>query len=203
MVDFESKPAEKDRKMKKPKKRVLEESNDNEPKAKFKKNDKKKFEKPTNKSTKKFDKKADLTKEIKDKKNSFKKTNYKEKKPFEKLDKKQTRDKQKKDKEERKTKKLNSDVYTLGTQAKMIWEEVRKEDCPDEKKNKLTKELHKLVKGNIKKIIFAHDTVRVVECLMALGSQEIKDALYEELKDDILEMAKSKYANFFVQKLLR
>ena len=202
MVDFESKPAEKDRKMKKPKKRVLEESNDNEPKAKFKKNDKKKFEKPTNKNTKKFDKKDDLTKEIKDKKNSFKKTN-KEKKPFEKLDKKQTRDKQKKDKEERKTKKLNSDVYTLGTQAKMIWEEVRKEDCPDEKKNKLTKELHKLVKGNIKKIIFAHDTVRVVECLMALGSQEIKDALYEELKDDILEMAKSKYANFFVQKLLR
>merc|ERR1739838_178053 len=84
-----------------------------------------------------------------------------------------------------------------------IWEDVRKEDCPEEKKVKLAKDLHKLVKGNIKKIIFAHDTVRVVECLMALGTQEIKDALFDELKEDINEMSKSKYASFFVQKLLR
>merc|ERR1719232_1920144 len=71
------------------------------------------------------------------------------------------------------------------------------------KKTKLASELHSLVKGNIKKIIFAHDTVRVVECLMAVGNQEIRDALFDELKEDIIEMTKSKYANFFVQKLLR
>merc|ERR1711911_361952 len=38
---------------------------------------------------------------------------------------------------------------------------------------------------------------------MALGTQEIKDALFDELKEDIVEMSKSKYATFFVQKLLR
>ena len=38
---------------------------------------------------------------------------------------------------------------------------------------------------------------------MAVGNQEIRDALFDELKDDIIEMSKSKYANFFVQKLLR
>eukprot|EP00092_Neocalanus_flemingeri_P002616 GFUD01002803.1.p1 GENE.GFUD01002803.1~~GFUD01002803.1.p1 ORF type:complete len:662 (+),score=236.91 GFUD01002803.1:62-1987(+) len=123
--------------------------------------------------------------------------------PFVKLDKQETRDKQKKEKAERKAKKQQQEVFDIGVQAKKIWEEVRKEDCKEEKKIKLTTELHSLVKGNIKKIIFAHDTVRVVECLMAMGSQEIKDALYVELKDDIIEMAKSKYANFFVQKLLR
>jgi len=80
---------------------------------------------------------------------------------------------------------------------------VRREDCPEEKKERLTQELHSLVQGNIKKIIFAHDTVRVVECLMAVGSVEIRDKLFAELKEDILEISKSKYAHFFVQKMLR
>jgi len=143
-----------------------------------------------------------LEQKIKQKK-VFKKEKKVEKKAFEKLDKQQTRDKQKKEKAERKAKKQQQEVFDIGVQAKKIWEEVRKEDCPEEKKSKLTTELHSLVKGNIKKIIFAHDTVRVVEFLMALGTPEIKEELYLELKDDIIEMAKSKYANFFVQKLLR
>jgi len=153
----------------------------------------------------KLKKKEKLSKKIKDKK-IFKKKDKKEgeeKKPFEKLDKEQTREKQKKEKAERKAKKLQPEVFDIGVQAKKIWEEVRKEDCPEQKKIKLTKDLHALVKGNIKKIIFAHDTVRVVECLMAIGEQEIRDSLYEELKDDVVEMSKSKYANFFVQKILR
>lgn len=57
--------------------------------------------------------------------------------------------------------------------------------------------------GNIKKLIFAHDTVRVVECLMALGSEVVRAALFAELKDDIIPMAKSKYAYFFVVKMLK
>merc|ERR1719204_1909726 len=126
-----------------------------------------------------------LTRITKAKKFGNKKNENAEKKPFEKLNKQQTRDKQKKDKNERKVKKLKEDVYNLGTQAKKLWEEVRKDDCPKEKKTKLAVELHKLVKGNIKKIIFAHDTVRVVECLVAVGTQEIKDELFEELKDDM------------------
>jgi len=129
-----------------------------------------------------------------------------EKKPFVKLDKKQTREKQKTDKAERKAKKVELDVYNLGTEAKRIWEELRDEDKMKEneqKKAKLTSELHALVKGNIKKIIFAHDTVRVVECLMAHGDEGVKEQIYLEMKEDIIEMAKSKYATFFVQKLLR
>jgi len=118
------------------------------------------------------------------------------------LNKKETREKQKKTKEfRRKTK--NENVFELGVQAKKVWEEVRREDCEESKKEKLINELHSLVKGNIKKLIFAHDTVRVVECLMALGTPEIRDKLFEEMKDDILEMSKSEYAHFFVLKMLK
>jgi len=134
-----------------------------------------------------------------------------EKKPFVKLDKKVTREKQKKDKSERRTKKLKEkgvelDVYNLGMEAKKIWEELRDEDKMKEneqKKVKLASELHALVKGNIKKIIFAHDTVRVVECLMAMGDEAVKESIFQEMKEDIVEMSKSKYASFFAHKLLR
>jgi len=118
------------------------------------------------------------------------------------LNKKETREKQKKMKEfRRKTKHEN--VFELGVQAKKVWEEVRRDDCEESKKEKLIVELHSLVKGNIKKLIFAHDTVRVVECLMALGTPDIRDKLFAEMKDDILEMTKSEYAHFFVIKMLK
>ena len=46
-------------------------------------------------------------------------------------------------------------------------------------------------------------SVRVIECLVALGEESIRDALYEEMKDELITMAKSKYASFFVQKLVK
>ena len=46
-------------------------------------------------------------------------------------------------------------------------------------------------------------SVRVIECLVALGEESIRDALYEEMKDELVTMAKSKYASFFVQKLVK
>ena len=160
-------------------------------------------------------KKEKLEGKINDKKEKIFKKKKKEgdgeKKPFVKLDKKGTREKQKKDKSERRTKKLKEkgvelDVYNLGMEAKKIWEELRDEDKMKEneqKKVKLASELHALVKGNIKKIIFAHDTVRVVECLMAMGDEAVKESIFQEMKEDIVEMSKSKYASFFAHKLLR
>jgi len=160
-------------------------------------------------------KKEKLEGKINDKKEKIFKKKKKEgdgeKKPFVKLDKKGTREKQKKDKSERRTKKLKEkgvelDVYNLGMEAKKIWEELRDEEKMKEneqKKVKLASELHALVKGNIKKIIFAHDTVRVVECLMAMGDEAVKESIFQEMKEDIVEMSKSKYASFFAHKLLR
>jgi len=147
-------------------------------------------------------KKEKLKKKIVDKKAGIE--GDKEGVPAEKLTKKEERTKQKQLKAERKIKKVSSeDVFDIGLKAKKVWEEVRREDCPDEKKATLLAELHGLVKGNVQKIIFAHDTVRVIECLMALGSPEIREDMFQEVKDDILKMSQSKYANFFVQKLLR
>jgi len=140
----------------------------------------------------------------KKKKFGAKSQNNDKQKPTEKLSKKEEREKQRKLKGERRSKKIAAEgVYELGVQAKKVWNEVREDTCPQEKKDKLIKELHSLIKGNVKKIIFAHDTVRVVECLMAIGSEEVREALFQEMKEDILEMSKSSYASFFVKKLLK
>ncbi|KAG1708514.1 Pumilio 3 [Nymphon striatum] len=52
-------------------------------------------------------------------------------------------------------------------------------------------------------LIFAHDTVRVMECLVALGTSSHRDKLFLELKDHIIPLSKSKYAKFFVLKMLK
>jgi hypothetical protein len=52
-------------------------------------------------------------------------------------------------------------------------------------------------------LIFAHDTCRVIQCLVKYGTSEHRTKLFEELKDDILEMIKCKYAKFFVKKLIK
>lgn len=169
---------------------------------------------PTKKENKKKTKKVDENgKPVKDKKakNLSEKIDQKKqalkdkliKKPETAEEKAEKKEKKKKITDERKKKKKDDGVYDIGTQAKKVWEQVRREDCPAGEKTKLLNELHQLVKGNVSKIIYAHDTVRVIECLMALGDESIRDALFEELKDELIKLAKSKYAHFFVEKLVK
>ena len=67
----------------------------------------------------------------------------------------------------------------------------------------LVDKLYDLVKTHVKKLVFAHDTARVIECLLARGDEKIRDALYNELKNDLNDLIKSRYAVFFVQKLVQ
>lgn len=91
----------------------------------------------------------------------------------------------------------------LGVKSKKIWEELRQSNCKKERKNELCNELWNLVKGKVKSVIFSHDTVRVIETLMAVGGEQYRTELFKEMKDDILEMSKNKYSRFFVLKILR
>lgn len=70
-------------------------------------------------------------------------------------------------------------------------------------KEKAIEELLTVVKGHAKQLIYAHDTVRVIQCLLTLNRAEVRAQLFEELKGDVLRMAKSKYAKFFLLKMLK
>ncbi|OPL20643.1 pumilio domain-containing protein, partial [Mytilus galloprovincialis] len=86
--------------------------------------------------------------------------------------------------------------------SKKIWEELRRHDVKESKKHELCTELMGFVKGTMKEFAFAHDTARVLQCLVQHGSPGQKDEVFEEVKDQICLMARSKYAKFLVKKLI-
>ncbi|KAG7177733.1 pumilio homolog 3-like [Homarus americanus] len=95
------------------------------------------------------------------------------------------------------------ETYKLGVGAKKIWEELRQSKCLPERRVELCKQLMAMVSGNVKSLIFAHDTVRVIETLLAVGDEKCRTVLFEELKESLIELSKNKYSRFFVLKFLR
>ncbi|CAD5210258.1 unnamed protein product [Bursaphelenchus xylophilus] len=93
--------------------------------------------------------------------------------------------------------------FGIAMEAKKIWEKLRSSKTPKAEKEKLTQQLYELVKGKTKDIIHAHDTSRVIQCLLATGNEEVRDKLFEELTPEIVRMAKSPYARFFLVKMLK
>ncbi|KAK4011914.1 pumilio homolog 3 [Daphnia magna] len=103
---------------------------------------------------------------------------------------------------ERKTKE-NENRYLLSVKAKKLWEELRREDTTKEKQLSLSADLYGLIKTHAQELVFAHDTARVIECLFEKASQDIRDALFNELKSHTINLAKSQYAHFYLMKVLR
>ncbi|VDM49254.1 unnamed protein product [Toxocara canis] len=93
--------------------------------------------------------------------------------------------------------------FELALQCKRLWEKIRSSKCTEEDRERYVHELYGLVKGKAKELIYAHDTCRVIECLTSLPKGNIRSLLFEELCPEIVRMTKSKYARFFVTKMLR
>ncbi|XP_045599262.2 LOW QUALITY PROTEIN: pumilio homolog 3 [Procambarus clarkii] len=132
------------------------------------------------------------------------KRNFESQTPQEKTDWKKLKLEKKELKMKRKEKSHGgSDLYELGVNTKKIWEELRQSKCKQERRQELCKQLMALVRGKVKSLIFAHDTVRVIETLLAVGGEEYRTLIFEELKGDIIELSKNVYSRFFVLKVLR
>lgn len=92
--------------------------------------------------------------------------------------------------------------YQIISKAKQVWEIIRRKDCNKTKREKLVKEIEELVKGKIKTIAFAHDSTRVLQCFIQFGNDKQRQEVYEELKDDMVSLSKSKYSRNIVKKFL-
>ncbi|CAF0964701.1 unnamed protein product [Brachionus calyciflorus] len=101
----------------------------------------------------------------------------------------------------RKQKKL-AENYDATVNMKKIWETLRKSETTEETKKKLCSTLYDQVKTRIKQMSFAHDTVRVIECLVQYGTEKHREGVFDELKEDLVEMSKEKYARFLLRKML-
>ncbi|GMR36838.1 hypothetical protein PMAYCL1PPCAC_07033, partial [Pristionchus mayeri] len=91
----------------------------------------------------------------------------------------------------------------LGEQCKQLWEVIRSGKTKKDLKEESVEKLIKLVKGKLKNLVYSHDTSRVIECLYKERREDVRNMIYDELFADIVKMSKSKYARFFVTKMIK
>lgn len=81
---------------------------------------------------------------------------------------------------------------------KKIWEQIRKRQLPANERKKLIDELAKLIKGNIKELVFKHDASRIVQTALKYGDKQTKENIALELKGTYVALAQSK-GSFYLE----
>ncbi|KAH8271132.1 hypothetical protein KR018_001282 [Drosophila ironensis] len=110
----------------------------------------------------------------------------------------------KKDKKDLKLKRKSSkDTYEITKEAKQIYEKLR---CRrTENKDKLVEQIFKVlnVGDTIAKVVKAHDTARVLQCMLKYAAPALRAEISEHLLPFTVDMCQSKYAQFCVQRMLK
>ncbi|KAL0121626.1 hypothetical protein PUN28_006855 [Cardiocondyla obscurior] len=107
-------------------------------------------------------------------------------------------------KQKRKAKKLNNEtVYDKVIQAKQISEKLRRANCKSNERENLTQKLHDMLKSHYSKVIFMHDMSRVIQCIIKYCKDDIRQAIFNEIKPLVVEMLQSKYAKNCVKAILK
>jgi len=94
------------------------------------------------------------------------------------------------------------DNWSQLKEIKMIWESLRRASLDEAKRKTLTELLCQKIKGHVKTLSFMHDISRALQCLIKHATTEQRDNIFEEIKGDLVEMAKNKYAKNFIKRIL-
>ncbi|XP_060663823.1 protein penguin [Drosophila nasuta] len=111
----------------------------------------------------------------------------------------------KKEKKELKLKrKQTRDTYEVTVEVKKIYEQLK---CNATKnKDTLVQQMYKLLNvsaDNINKVAKAHDTARILQCMIKFGSPALRVELSDKLMPDAVTMCQSKYSHFCIQAMLK
>ncbi|KAH8400467.1 hypothetical protein KR222_000957, partial [Zaprionus bogoriensis] len=117
---------------------------------------------------------------------------------------KQDWNKFKKEKKELKLKRKSTrDTYEITQEVKKIYEQVK---CRrTQNKDKLVEQMYKIlnVGETISKVAKAHDTARVLQCMLKHASPALRAELSDKLMPHAVDMCQSKYAHFCVERMLK
>jgi len=94
-------------------------------------------------------------------------------------------------------------LYETVQKAKQLWEKVRRDDCPKEKKETLLNELFKFSKPHLETMVYSHDSARIVQWMLKLGTPEVCCEVINELLKHVPKMVLSKYACSCVKHMLK
>ncbi|KAJ7388907.1 hypothetical protein OS493_035054 [Desmophyllum pertusum] len=99
--------------------------------------------------------------------------------------------------------KQDGENYDLVHSLKQLYETIRRKKCSKAEKSELVEKILNLIAGHSHEVIFKHDTGRVIQACVKFGTEEQRQKLFEQFKDDFGELIKSKYSKFFMKKLLK
>ncbi|KAJ9601532.1 hypothetical protein L9F63_000275 [Diploptera punctata] len=77
----------------------------------------------------------------------------------------------------KKRKEQKCPLFDVTCKTKKLWEKMRRTDCKPDEREKISCEIHKLMKGNLQRIVFSHDVSRVIQWLLKVGPTEVKQTL--------------------------
>lgn len=100
---------------------------------------------------------------------------------------------------ERKALKPNA---SLVSEVLRLWGIFSQKSTPREEKHKLISELLKIAEGKIVDIVFRGSASRVFQSVLKEGNAEHRAKVFQELKDEVLTMAKNAYAHRLLMRLL-
>ncbi|CEI99960.1 hypothetical protein G6F70_001002 [Rhizopus microsporus] len=92
--------------------------------------------------------------------------------------------------------------FEMITQAKKVWEQLRRGDISREEQKQLMEKIMNIIGGKVQDVIFKHDASRIIQTCLKKGNAEQRNQIAEELKGKYLELAKSMYGKFIVMKAI-
>ncbi|EDV92461.1 protein penguin [Drosophila grimshawi] len=99
--------------------------------------------------------------------------------------------------------KSTRDTYEITQEVKKIYEQVK---CRrTQNKDELVQQMYKIlnVGDTISKVAKAHDTARVLQCMLKHATPALRIELSDKLMPHAVDMCQSKYAHFCVQRMLK
>ncbi|KAI8098000.1 armadillo-type protein [Gilbertella persicaria] len=92
--------------------------------------------------------------------------------------------------------------FEMITQAKKVWEQLRRGDIDREEQKTLMNKMMNIIGGKVQDVIFKHDASRIIQTCLKKGNAEQRNQIAEELKGKYAELSKSMYGKFIVMKAI-
>ncbi|KAI9495154.1 armadillo-type protein [Zychaea mexicana] len=96
----------------------------------------------------------------------------------------------------------NDRHFEMITEAKKIWENLRRGDISRDETKDLMQKIMNVITGHVQEIIFKHDASRIVQTCLKKGNAEQRGQIAKELTGKYEILAKSMYGKFIVLKVL-
>jgi pumilio family protein 6 len=106
-------------------------------------------------------------------------------------------------KERRNLKKQKRKNYDIISRTLQLWEKLRRHDLKEAERAELLEQMLSIITGHIHEFALKHDTARIIQCCLKYGTPQQHTTIFNELKDHIVELSKSKYAKFTVKAMMR